>query len=494
MKPVKLGIVGTGAAARYFHWPVLKEMKDKFEIAAICDETDYKVFEVGRLMGGVPTKLNHKEILSMPEVEAVVIATQVNQVRQIALESLKAKKHIIIEKPLGANLVESREIASYQERFPDQVMMIAENFRYAPVLNKIKELIGKGEIGIPYALVWSVQYRGDLRERPIKTPWRPQLQNPGSSMTDAGIHYIAGLRSVMGDIVSGTAFIGNINPLVSDLETMNIQCTIRSKKNRESWNWGEESIHDIDITHKQDKNKQAQSEIIHNSSEVTDVSTEETPESNHDQGPVNWMRSELMDKAKEMVNRSSPEEKKDEQKNETENDIGYSIEDILREEEERTRREESLAVIGPAAENISREEEIKRALTYNLGQAGTFQGPPVGGNPKNYEVQGIINLFFTEFGMTEDKLLIFGNMGLIVAHTGIGEQWIIIKRPNESDEKFSLGTEKGYKGAYENFYGAIRWKQNIVSTFHESLKDFEILVNAQSEAEKERRTKFLVGL
>ena len=49
-RKIKLGIIGTGLAAKILHLPALKRLNDKFEITAVCNHTDKKAREFSELL------------------------------------------------------------------------------------------------------------------------------------------------------------------------------------------------------------------------------------------------------------------------------------------------------------------------------------------------------------------------------------------------------------------------------------------------------------
>jgi predicted dehydrogenase len=50
MKPVKLGIIGCGIAAKDLHWPALKELSDLFEIIVVCNHSEPKAKEFSQMV------------------------------------------------------------------------------------------------------------------------------------------------------------------------------------------------------------------------------------------------------------------------------------------------------------------------------------------------------------------------------------------------------------------------------------------------------------
>lgn len=222
MKPIKLGIIGTGIAARELHWPALQKLKDKFEITLICNHTEPKAKQFSELVGGAPYVLDYREVLQNTDVEAVDIILPIHLNFESTKAALDAGKHVIVEKPLAANLIQAREMVTFEKKYP-QVKMVAENFRYRPLFFRVKEMMDSGKIGSPYAVFWNVFFKVDDRNKYALTQWRLDHQYPGGFITDGGVHNIAALRLWFGDIVSGKAFTKSVNRAIGELDSMSFQ-------------------------------------------------------------------------------------------------------------------------------------------------------------------------------------------------------------------------------------------------------------------------------
>ena len=223
MPPIKLGIIGTGLAARKLHWPALKKLLAKFEIATVCNHTDQKAREFARLVGGVPYVLDYHDLLDNSQIEAVDIVLPIELNHIVTRAALEAGKHVIVEKPLAYNLIEARKMLSFPEIYPDQVMMVAENFRYKPSLLRIAEIINLGKIGVPYSVLWNNLFMVDETNPYAKTRWRIEHKHPGGFITDGGVHNIAAIRDLFGDISWGQALTHRINPALGELDSFSFQ-------------------------------------------------------------------------------------------------------------------------------------------------------------------------------------------------------------------------------------------------------------------------------
>lgn len=222
MKKIKLGIIGTGLAANNLHLPALNKLKNKLEIIAVCNHTEKKAKDFSKLIGGVPYYLDYKELLKNPDIEAVDIALPINLNYQVTLDAFKAGKHVILEKPLGASVVEANKLLEAEKKY-GVVALLAENFRYRKVFAKAKNIIESGKIGQPYALAWNLYYNVDEKNSYAQTTWRKHNKYPGGFILDAGVHNIAAIRYMFGEIDSVSSIRKSVNPNIGTHDTMSMQ-------------------------------------------------------------------------------------------------------------------------------------------------------------------------------------------------------------------------------------------------------------------------------
>lgn len=224
MEPIKLGIIGCGIAAQTLHWPALQKLTDKFKITAVCNRTEEKAKRFVEMIGGsIPYFLDYHELLKKADVEAVDIALPFNLNYQVTQDALLAGKHVIVEKPIAANLTDAKKMADLEEKFP-LVTMLAENFRYRLIFKKAKTYLEQGRVGEPYAVFWNM-FTLTLPDNNVyaRTEWRKHPQYKGGFVTDGGIHYIAALRDLFGEIKYGIALTKSVNPNLGDIDSMSFQ-------------------------------------------------------------------------------------------------------------------------------------------------------------------------------------------------------------------------------------------------------------------------------
>jgi predicted dehydrogenase len=202
-RKIRLGIIGTGLAVKKLHWPALVKLPDRFVVVAFANRTRATAEEFTALarisMDGYTP--DYQELLRRDDVDAVLVCVPIPRLLTIARESLATGKHVICEKPPGVDLAEARQFLSLVDQHPRQKFMMTENFFYRDDLRLARSLVDGGEIGRPQILIekWVHQLVPTPGDYSI-TPWRYKPQYRGGPLQDGGVHSIATIRLLGGDI------------------------------------------------------------------------------------------------------------------------------------------------------------------------------------------------------------------------------------------------------------------------------------------------------
>ena len=137
--------------------------------------------------------------LKDPITHAVIISTLNGSLVPIALEAVKAGKHVIIEKPGALN---AAELKALQKAALDNnvKVRISYNHRYHPALQKAHELFTQGTLGPLMFIRGRYGHGGRIG---YDKEWRsnPALSG-GGELIDQGVHLIDLARWFMGDFTS----------------------------------------------------------------------------------------------------------------------------------------------------------------------------------------------------------------------------------------------------------------------------------------------------
>lgn len=144
MKKIKLGVVGCG----YWGPNLIRNFKalPDCNLAMMCDRSEKRLAHMRSLYPDVATSPDYHETLNGINLDAVVIATPVGLHFALAKAALLARKHVFIEKPMAASSEQCEELQELAHK-AGCVLMVGHTFLYSPAVLKIKEIIGKGDIG-----------------------------------------------------------------------------------------------------------------------------------------------------------------------------------------------------------------------------------------------------------------------------------------------------------------------------------------------------------
>ncbi|MBI2833250.1 MAG: Gfo/Idh/MocA family oxidoreductase [Acidobacteria bacterium] len=86
------------------------------------------------------------ELIRATDVDAVVIATPVSTHANLAMAALEAGKHVLVEKPLASRSEDAERLIEEAAR-RGLTLMVDHTFVYTGPVRKMKDLIGRGELG-----------------------------------------------------------------------------------------------------------------------------------------------------------------------------------------------------------------------------------------------------------------------------------------------------------------------------------------------------------
>jgi predicted dehydrogenase len=119
------------------------------QMVAVADLDPKRLDYISTHYPAVRTTTDHKELLNDPAIDAVVIALPVRLHHRIAIEALRAGKHVLVEKPMAASSAECLEMIE-TARAQSLILMAGHTFEYTDPVRKIKAIIADGTLGDLY--------------------------------------------------------------------------------------------------------------------------------------------------------------------------------------------------------------------------------------------------------------------------------------------------------------------------------------------------------
>ncbi len=113
-------------------------------VITVSDLDPAKLAVSRRLHPEIGTTSDFRDLLQDPRVDAVAIATPVHTHYELALAALRAGKHVFVEKPLAPTADQVRRLIEEADR-RNLLLMVDHTFLYTPAVQKIRELVTRGD-------------------------------------------------------------------------------------------------------------------------------------------------------------------------------------------------------------------------------------------------------------------------------------------------------------------------------------------------------------
>lgn len=221
MQRVRLAIIGTGIAAQTLHWPSLERLGDRFQIVALCNRTREKAEAFAEFIGGSPRiTTDYHELLAWPDVDAVDILLPIALNGPVAVDALRAGKHVAVEKPIAGAVDAGRAVLEEAQRHPDRTLLVAENVRYEPRYREARRLIDDGRIGRPVMLHADILAPLNPTSPYLATVWRETPQHLGGYLSDGGVHHAAALQMLAGPVRAVQGIVTSFDPQRDPTDTL----------------------------------------------------------------------------------------------------------------------------------------------------------------------------------------------------------------------------------------------------------------------------------
>ncbi len=142
MSDRNVAVVGVG----YWGKNLARNFAGLGALHTICDGHDEARKRIGALYPEARQAASFEAVLSDPEIAGVVLATPAARHFEHVRQALEAGKDVFVEKPLALDVDEGRQLVSLAaER--DRILMVGHVLQYHPAVEKLQDLVRKGELG-----------------------------------------------------------------------------------------------------------------------------------------------------------------------------------------------------------------------------------------------------------------------------------------------------------------------------------------------------------
>ena len=219
--PVRIALIGAGAFVRKAHAPSLLELGEAAQVAAVYSRTRASAKTVADAIPyPVEIYTDLEALLANESVEAVDVVLPIPLLPAVVSQALAAGKHVFSEKPIAPTVAEAQALIARSRHYGDRVWMVGENWRYEEAFQAAAQAIRAGRIGQPLFCDFSLQLPVMVDSPYLQTDWRRSGEFPGGFLLDGGVHHVAGLRLLLGEIESVCALTAAHRPDLPPADTM----------------------------------------------------------------------------------------------------------------------------------------------------------------------------------------------------------------------------------------------------------------------------------
>jgi len=189
---LRFGVLGVGRIGK-IHIENLVNRIPGAEVVAASDVAAQELEAVATRYGIARTFGDYRDLLNLPEVDAVVICSPTNQHYKMIVEAAVRGKQIFCEKPVDLSIEKVQTINEEISRRGVR-MMVGFNRRFDPNFLKVRETIASGLVGEPQVL--------RITSRDPGPPPEQYLRASGGIFLDMTIHDFDMARYLMGSEVA----------------------------------------------------------------------------------------------------------------------------------------------------------------------------------------------------------------------------------------------------------------------------------------------------
>jgi predicted dehydrogenase len=196
-----IGVCVVGLTQGKSHVRALSSLRREGVKLFVCDLVEEKARSAAEKYEAEAWFLDYREALTRDDVDAMSICLPHHLHCKATVESARAGKHVLVEKPMARTLKEADEMIAAAKRVGVK-LMVAEHHRFIPSVLKAKELIDNGVLGEVFLIQCSL-FHHDQYPGVLWGGWKSDnAKRGGGALLSAAVHRVNVLRTLGGDISS----------------------------------------------------------------------------------------------------------------------------------------------------------------------------------------------------------------------------------------------------------------------------------------------------
>ncbi|KAK3067394.1 hypothetical protein LTR53_015761 [Teratosphaeriaceae sp. CCFEE 6253] len=223
-----VALIGSGIFVKEEHLPAVQACDD-LALKAIYSRSQKSAKGVSEGLTGVDlysddSEKGYKDVLGRDDVHCVIIALPITLQPEFIKQALSGGKHVFAEKPLAKDVATGKELVEWYHANIDTKKVtfgIAEQFRY------LNAFIYGAEQARAFGKVIGFRHKLSANVQPgmkyLETEWRKKPEYQGGFLLDGGVHFVAGMRLLLGSeakVAKASAFTQLVQPHLPPVDTV----------------------------------------------------------------------------------------------------------------------------------------------------------------------------------------------------------------------------------------------------------------------------------
>lgn len=193
-----LAYIGNGKSANRYHIPYVLQRQDNFTVKTIFSPRIHH--DVWARLDGVYYTENPEDVFGDPEIDLVVVSTQMSLHYEYTKRALESGKHCLCEKPFMETKAQAQELFDLAET-KGLYCSAYQNRRYDSDFLTVQKVIESGMLGELLEVEMHYDYyRPEVPERAVFSPYSSYLYGHGCHTLDQVISYFGKPNGIRYDV------------------------------------------------------------------------------------------------------------------------------------------------------------------------------------------------------------------------------------------------------------------------------------------------------
>lgn len=189
MEKKRYCLVGVSSRGQsMFAKSLLNEYSDVADLVGFCDINRTRMETACRwLKRDIPCYTDFDKMIAEQNPDVIIVTTKDSVHHQYIIRALEYDKDVITEKPMTIDEVKCKAILEAEKKSKGK-LVVTFNYRYAPYITKVKELLKEGIVGDIYSVEFN-WYLDTVHGASYYHRWNAQMANSGGLLVHKATHH-----------------------------------------------------------------------------------------------------------------------------------------------------------------------------------------------------------------------------------------------------------------------------------------------------------------